>query len=43
MKNDQTGDRKRDTWYIYSNSHDAFVFPMTALSIYLSVFNIACT
>ena len=40
MKNDQTGDRKRDPRHVYANPHDVLVCPIPAISIYLSTFNI---
>ena len=38
MKNNQTGERKRDPRHIYSNPYVPVVCPILALSIYLSVF-----
>ena len=41
MKNDQTGDRKRDPRHIYANPIDHTVCPVLALAIYLSIFCIS--
>ena len=43
MKNNQTGERKRDPRHIYSNPHVPCICPILVLSIYLSVFTISCT
>ena len=40
LKNDQTGDIKRDPRHIYTNPHDVLACPITTLAIYLSTFNI---
>ena len=40
MKNDQTGDRKRDPRHVYANPHDVLVCPITALAMYISIFNV---
>ena len=41
MKNDQTGDRKKNPRHIYANPYDVLVCSVTALSIYMAIFNIA--
>ena len=43
MKNNQTGDRKRDLRHMYTNTYNVLFGPITALAIYLSTFNITCT
>ena len=43
MKNDQTGERKRDPRHIYSNPHVPVVCPVLALSVYFSLFSISGT
>ena len=43
MKNDQTGEKKRDPRHVYANPHDVLVCPITAIAIYLSTFNITGT
>lgn len=43
MKNDQTGERKRDPRHIYCNPHVPIICPILALSVYLSCFSISGT
>ena len=43
MKNDQTGQRKRDPRHIYANPIDPLVCPILSLSIYFSTFSITGT
>ena len=43
MKNDQTGERKRDPRHIYGNPHDPVVCPLVAISTYLSTCNVTGT
>ena len=43
MKNDQSGDRKRDPRHIYANPVDPVVCPLTALGIYLHTFGLSGT
>ena len=43
MKNDQTGDRKRDPRHIYANPIDPTVCPVLALAIYFTTFSISGT
>ena len=43
MKNDQTGDQKRDPRHIYADPIDPTVYPILALAIYFSTFSISNT
>ena len=42
IKNDRSGEQKRDPRHIYSNSIDQVVCPIIYLAIYLSIFQIVC-
>ena len=43
MKNDQSGERKRDPIHIYANPDDPIVCPLNALGMYLNVFGLTGT
>ena len=43
MKNHQIRERKHNPRHIYSSTHVPLIFPILALSIYLSVFSISAS
>ena len=43
VKNDQSGERKRDPRHIYANPVDPSMCPLTALGVYLNIFGLMGT